>query len=76
MEILKEMKAHGIDIADARAKLHCQVFEDNSGALEMARVHKFRPQTKHLNVKITSLSELCGAWGYYYPRNANDGAIK
>ena len=52
MEILKEMKAQGIDIADTRAKLHCKVFEDNSGALEMARVHKFRPRTKHLNVKL------------------------
>ena len=52
MEILKEMKTHGIDIADTRAKLHCKVFEDNSGALEMARVHKFRPRTKHLNVKL------------------------
>ena len=52
MEILKEMKAHGIDIADTRAKLHCKVFEDNSGALEMARVHKFRPRTIHLNVKL------------------------
>ena len=52
MEILKELKGHGIDIADTRAKLHCKVFEDNSGALEMAKVHKFRPRTKHLNVKL------------------------
>ena len=43
---------HGIDIADTRAKLHRKVFEDNSGALEMARVHKFHPRTKHLNVKL------------------------
>ena len=28
------------------------MFEDNSGALEMATNHKFRPRTKHLNVKL------------------------
>ena len=30
----------------------CKVFEDNSGAIEMARTHKYRPRTKHLNVKL------------------------
>ena len=33
-------------------KIYCQVYEDNSGALEMAKVHKYRPRTKHLNVKL------------------------
>ena len=32
--------------------MHCKAFEDNSGALEIARVHKYRPRTKHLNVKL------------------------
>ena len=30
----------------------CKVFEDNSGALEIAVNHKYRPRTKHLNVKL------------------------
>ena len=31
----------------------CKVFEDNSGALEMAVNHKYRQRTtKHLNVKL------------------------
>jgi len=34
----------------SQAKVRCCVFEDNLGALEMARVHKYRPWTKHLNV--------------------------
>jgi hypothetical protein len=29
----------------------CKVFEGNSGALEMATVHKMRPRTKHINIK-------------------------
>ena len=51
MEVMKEMKSMGIAVLDAKPKVHCKVFEDNSGALEMARVHKYRPRTKHLNVK-------------------------
>ena len=30
----------------------CCVFEDNSGALKIAKVYKFHPWMKHLNVKL------------------------
>ena len=46
------MKERGFDVTGTKAKVHCKVFEDNSGALEMAKTHKFRPRTKHLNVKL------------------------
>ncbi|CAJ1933345.1 unnamed protein product [Cylindrotheca closterium] len=52
MNLLKEMKRHGIPVLDHRPKVHCRVFEDNTGALEMARVHKWRPRTKHLCTKL------------------------
>ena len=29
----------------------CKVFEDNSGAIELAKVDKVRPRTKHINVR-------------------------
>jgi len=32
-------------------EVFCTAFEDNSGALEMARVPKMRPRTKHINLK-------------------------
>ena len=32
-------------------KIHCRVFEDNNGALELAKMPKFRPRTKHINIK-------------------------
>ena len=51
MEIIKEMKRLNVTVTTKRPKVHCKVFEDNSGALEMARIHKYRPRTKHLNVK-------------------------
>ena len=34
-----------------RVDIHCKIFEDNSGALELAKVPKMRPRTKHLNIK-------------------------
>lgn len=52
MELLKEMKNQGFKVLDHRPKVHCKVFEDNSGALEIATVHKWRPRTKHLATKL------------------------
>ena len=52
MELLKEMKKLGFPVRSTVPKMHCKVFEDNSGALEMATTHKYRPRTKHLNVKL------------------------
>ena len=52
MELLKEMRKHGFEVLDTKPRVHCKVFEDNSGALEMARIHKVRPRTKHINVKL------------------------
>jgi hypothetical protein len=52
MELLKEMKQLEFPILGTTPKVHCKVFEDNSGALEMAKTHKYRPRTKHLNVKL------------------------
>jgi Reverse transcriptase (RNA-dependent DNA polymerase) len=51
MELAKEMKERGFDIGTTVPKVHCKVFEDNSGALEIATVHKVRPRTKFMNVQ-------------------------
>ena len=48
---MKEMKRYGIPIGCTQSTVRCRVFEDNSGAIEMAKVHKYRPRTKHINVK-------------------------
>ena len=34
------------------AEIKCKVFEDNNDVLEMAKVHKYQPRTKPLNVKL------------------------
>ena len=52
MELLNEMKSNGFPTTSAKPRIFCKVFEDNSGALEIANTHKYRPRTKHLNVKL------------------------
>ena len=49
IQLLKEVVAHKIDANLQPTTIHCKAFEDNSGALEMAKVPKMRPRTKHLN---------------------------
>jgi len=51
IRITDEMAQQGITLNMDAPQVHCKVFEDNSGALEMATVHKFRPRTKHLASK-------------------------
>eukprot|EP00546_Thalassionema_frauenfeldii_P000512 CAMPEP_0178932584 /NCGR_PEP_ID=MMETSP0786-20121207/22717_1 /TAXON_ID=186022 /ORGANISM="Thalassionema frauenfeldii, Strain CCMP 1798" /LENGTH=505 /DNA_ID=CAMNT_0020609929 /DNA_START=184 /DNA_END=1701 /DNA_ORIENTATION=- len=52
MQLIDEMKQYSFPIKSAEAKVHCRVFEDNSGALEMASLHKYRPRTKHICTKL------------------------
>ena len=49
MGMLKEAAEQGVKIDNLPPKIHCTVFEDNSGALEMARLQKVCPRTKHIN---------------------------
>ena len=49
MGIIKEARENELNIKDIPPKVHCTVFEDNSGALELARLPKMRPRTKHIN---------------------------
>ena len=49
IQLLKEVVANKIDANLQPTTIHCKAFEDNSGALEMAKVPKMRLRTKHLN---------------------------
>jgi hypothetical protein len=51
IDFLREAKTKGIPVNVNNAAIHCKIFEDNSGAIEMAKVPKMRPRTKHLNIK-------------------------
>ena len=52
MNLLKEMKERKFNVSNEIAKVHCKVYEDNSGAIEIAKMEKYRPRTKHLNCRI------------------------
>jgi hypothetical protein len=53
LNMLQEMEELGFPVVlNQREKsIHCAVFEDNSGALQIAMVPKMRPRTKHINNK-------------------------
>jgi hypothetical protein len=50
---------------DAVPKVHCTLFEDNSGAVELAKVPTMRPRTKHTNPKY-----------HHFRQHVFDGKIK
>jgi len=53
--------ANGFNMCSTKPTVYCRDFEDNSGALEIAKVPKTRPRTKHINIKNhTPLQRLCG----------------
>ena len=53
IEIGKNMEIN----IECKPTVHCKVFEDNSGAIEMTRVPKMRLRTKHINVNYHHFRE-------------------
>ena len=49
IELVREIKEHGFKAYIGVTHMHCEAFEDNTGALELARIPKIRPRTKHIN---------------------------
>ena len=52
MRLLQEFKQIGFTSEEPITKIHCKVYEDNSGAVEIKKEHKYRPRTKFLNIKL------------------------
>ena len=52
IELLREMKRHGFNVHFDKAHITCKVYEDNMGAIEIARTPKARPRTKHINNRL------------------------
>ena len=40
-----------------KVKLHCTLFEDNNGAIELANAPRYRPRTKHIAIKYHHFRE-------------------
>ena len=52
MHFLKELKNNNFSVNSVQPKVRCRVFEDNSGAKEMATNQKIRPRINNLNIKL------------------------
>ncbi len=50
MGLVQEMREQDFQVICTEPYVYCKVFEDNSGALELAWLPKLRPWTKHINV--------------------------
>jgi hypothetical protein len=50
MGLLQEMGEHNFNVLCTKPYVYCKVFEDNPGALKMAKLPKLCPRTKHINV--------------------------
>ena len=49
MQLMKEVISQGIDANFTPPCVHCMVFEDNRGAIELVQLPKIRPRMKHIN---------------------------
>ena len=49
MQLLSEFVKNDMLTNFDGAAIHCKIFEDNAGAIEIAKVPKMRPRTKHIN---------------------------
>ena len=52
MKLLREFKQRSFTSEEPITKIHCKVYKDKSGALEMAKEYKYKPRTKFLNIKL------------------------
>jgi hypothetical protein len=50
MNLLQEMREQNFKVVCVEPYVYCKVFEDNTGALVLARLPKLRPRTNHINV--------------------------
>lgn len=57
MSLVQELASAGFTLNCHPPAIHCKVFEDNSGALEMARTPRMRPRTRHINLKYHHFRE-------------------
>jgi hypothetical protein len=48
--LLQEMREQNFKVVCVKPHVYCKVFEDNTGALELVRLPKLHPRTKHINV--------------------------
>ena len=51
IDMIQEMGRNKIKMVTMNPRIYCEVYEENSGSLSIAKENKYRPRTKHLNIK-------------------------
>ena len=57
IELVEELKDKGFKLPQVTTTANCKVFEDNSGAIEIANGDKYCSRTKHINVRYHHFRE-------------------
>ena len=52
MKLIDEVASLGIPIKQNKANVYCKLFRDNTSAVELLKLPKIQPQTKHINAKL------------------------
>ena len=55
MGLIKEMNIFGFEGFWEETIVHCDVFEESYGTIEIASSPKIRPRSKHINISVSSL---------------------
>ena len=64
MTIIEEL-SEALNIKKEKPKMFCTVFEDNNGALKLAKTPRMRPRTKHISLKY-----------HHFKQHVKDNKIK
>jgi len=51
MNLTDELRSHGVTLITQQPIIQCRVFEDSADAIELAKLPKLRPRTKHLAIQ-------------------------
>ena len=51
MHLMEELRSNVINLIEQKPIIKCKVFEDNLGAIELAKLPKLRPRTKHIAIQ-------------------------
>jgi hypothetical protein len=57
MQLLEEFISFGVQLKSVLPTVKCKVFEDNVGAIELAKAPRMRPRTKHIDIQYHHFRE-------------------
>jgi hypothetical protein len=57
MNLLKDMEKQGVHVPKTNPVVSCKLFEDNAGAIHLAKASTMRPQTRHINQRYHHFRE-------------------